>query len=323
MAYLGKPSFKGSPAKKLPPEFIVKPLPHTKHKDDSEEPSHKMECSAENAVGRTSLSSLKNGSQPSNYGPFLRNQPPAPVNGDNKMNPWCFHQVPEQQWLVPVMSPSEGLIYKPYPGPGIMGSICGGCGPFGQTPMTGNFMTSAYGIPASPHQGMGGLPCAPPVGHSYFPPYGMPVMNPAVSGSAVEQMNRFAGPGSHAPSGRLSGSGANFNIQHHSSCNLPSEKNGAISHVMKFQASTDTELQGSTASSPGERVQRIGGSSAAEGKNALPLLPTASNILEGASQPCDTDQRTRVIRVVPHNPRSATESAARIFQSIQKERKQI
>ncbi|XWS26381.1 hypothetical protein CRYUN_Cryun26dG0027300 [Craigia yunnanensis] len=322
-AYLGKPSFKGSPAKKLPPEFIVKPLPRTKHKDDSEKPSHKMECSAENAVGRTSLSSLKNGSQPSNYGHFLGNQPPSPVKGDNKMNPLCFHQVPGHQWLVPVMSPSEGLIYKPYPGPGFMESICGGCGPFGQTPMTSNFMTSAYGFPASPHQGIGVLPGAPPVGHSYFPPYGMPVMNPAVSGSAVKQMNQFTGTGSHAHSGQLSGGGANFNMQHQSSCNLPSEKEGAISHVMKFQASTDTELKGSTASSPGERVQRIGANSAAEGKNALPLFPTASTIPEGASQPCDTNQRIRVIRVVPHNPRSATESAARIFQSIQKEREQI
>ncbi|XP_021276001.1 protein EARLY FLOWERING 3 [Herrania umbratica] len=321
-AYLGKPSFEGSPAKKLPPEFIVKPLPHTKCKDDTDKPSHKMECSAENAVGRTSLSSVKNGSQPSNYAPFLGNSPPAPVNGDNKMNPWCFHQMPGHQWLVPVMSPSEGLIYKPYTGPGFMGSVCGGCGPFGQTPMTGNFMTSAYGVAAPPHQGIGVLPGAPPVGHSYFPPYGMPIMNPAVSGSAVEQMNQFAGPGSYAHNGQFSGGGANFNMQHQNSCNLPSEKNGAISHVKKFQASKDTELQGSTASSPGERVQRDGTRSAAEGKNALPLFPTAPTILEGASQPHDSEQTTRVIRVVPHNPRSATESAARIFQSIQEERKQ-
>ncbi|XVF89128.1 hypothetical protein PTKIN_Ptkin19aG0105600 [Pterospermum kingtungense] len=319
-AYLGKPPLKGSPAKKLPLEFIVKPLPHTKHKDDSEKPSHRMECSAENAVGRMSISSVKNGCQPSNYGPFLGNPPSAPVHGDNKMNPWCFPQVPGQQWLVPVMSPSEGLIYKPYNGSGFMGSVCGGCGPFGQ-PMTGNFMTSAYGIPASPHQGMGVLPGAPPVGHSYFPPYGMPVMNPAVSGSAVEQMNQYAGPGSHTHSGQVSGGGANFNMQHQSSCNRPSQKKGAISHVAKFQASTDTELQGSTASSPSERVQRIGASSAAKGQNALPLFPTAPTIPEGASQPCDTNQRTTVIRVVPHNPRSASESAARIFQSIQKERK--
>ncbi|KAE8682642.1 putative 3'-5' exonuclease [Hibiscus syriacus] len=312
--YLSKPSFEGSPAKKLPSEFIIKPLPHSKHKDDSEKPSHKMEYSAENAVGRTSLSSVKNCSQPSNCGPFLGNPPTALVNGDNKINPWCFAQ-PGHQWLVPVMSPSEGLIYKPYSGPGFMGSACGGCGPFGQAPMVASFMTSPFGVPA-PHQGIGVLPGAPPVGHTYFPPYGMPIMNP-VSGSAAEQMYQFSGPGSHAHSGQVSGGGANCNMQHQSSCNLPKNKDGAISHVTKFQTSKVTELQGSTASGPGENTQRDGTNSAAEGLNGLP-----SSIPERASQLRETNQTSRAIKVVPHNPRSATESAARIFLSIQKERKQ-
>ena len=69
-AYLGKPSLKSSPAKKLPWEFVVKPLPNmVKHKDDSERTSHQLECSAENAVGKTPLPSVKNGNPPSNYGP--------------------------------------------------------------------------------------------------------------------------------------------------------------------------------------------------------------------------------------------------------------
>ncbi|TYJ25075.1 hypothetical protein E1A91_A07G024200v1 [Gossypium mustelinum] len=318
-AYLSKPSYKDSPGKKLPPELIVKPVPQNKRKDEAEKLSHKMECSAENAVGRTSLSSVKNGSQPSNNGPFLGNKPPSPANGDKKMNPWCFNQMLGHQWLVPVMSPSEGLIYKPYPGPGFMGSACGGCGPFGQNPMTGNFITSAYGAQAPPHQGLGVLPGTPLVGHSYFPPRGMPVMNPAFSGSSMEQMNQFAGAGSHAQSGQLSGNGANFNIQQQSSSNLPSEKNVAIPPVVKFQASKDTEQQRCTASSPGERAEKDGTCNTAEGKNT-PLILIAPAYPQGASKPNETDQRTRVIRVVPHNPRSATESAARIFQSIQKER---
>ncbi|PPD86733.1 hypothetical protein GOBAR_DD16310 [Gossypium barbadense] len=320
-AYLSKPSFKDSPVKKLPQELIVKPVPQNKRKDDAEKISYKMECSAENAVGRTSLSSVKNGSQPSNNGPFLGNPPPSPANGDNKMNPWCFNQMLGHQWLVPVMSPSEGLIFKPYPGPGFMESACGGCGPFGQNSMTGNFMTSAYGVP-TPHQGLGALPGTPLVGHSYFPPYGMPVMNPAFSGSAMEQMTQFAGAGSHAQSVQLSGSGANFNMQQQSSSNLPNEKNGAIPPVTKYQASKDAEQQRCNASSPSERTEKDGTRSTSEGKNTASLLPTAPANLEGALKPRETDQRTRVIRVVPHNPRSATESAARIFQSIQKERKQ-
>ncbi|KAE8718870.1 UPF0587 [Hibiscus syriacus] len=240
-------------------------------------------------VGQTSLSSVKNGSQRSNYRPFIGNPLPSATNGENKMNPWCFNQMLGQQWLVPVMSPSEGLIYKPYPGPGLMGSVCGGYGPYGQTPMIGNFMASAYGGSTPPHQGHGILP-----------------------GSAMEQMNQFSAPGSHAPSGQLSGRG----VQHQSSCNMPTSKNNT-----EFQASKDTEQERCTERSPGERAEKNGADSTAKGRNAPPLLPTAQSIQDGASRPRETDQRTRVIRVVPRNPRSATESVARIFQSIQRERK--
>ncbi|GLT25534.1 hypothetical protein SLA2020_006560 [Shorea laevis] len=318
-AYLGKPSFKGSAAKKLTSEYAVKPVLQITCKDDSEKPTHKLECSAENTVCRTSLSSVKNGSQPSSYGPYLGNPPPAPIPTDNKTNPWCFHHSPGHQWLIPVMSPSEGLVYKPYSGPGFTGTVCGGCGPFGPSPMTGNFMTPAYGVPAPPyHQGMGFQHGAPPVGQVYLP-HGMPAMHP-MSGSAVEQMNQFAQPGSHGHAGRLSGGGANFNTQQQSSCNLPAQKNGGISHAIK---SKDTELQGSTASSPGDRVQQdCGITNTTEGRNGLSLLPMVPAAPEGTYLPHDTQQPTRVIRVVPHNPRSATESAARIFQSIQEERKQ-
>lgn len=316
-AFLGKSSLKGSLSKKLPSQYVVKPLPQiVNRKNDSEKTSHKMECSAENAVVKTSLSSVKNGSQPSNYGQYFENPQPAPVTTDNKMGPWCFHQSPGQQWLVPVMSPSEGLVYKPYPGPGFMGGVCG---PFNSTPVSGNFMSSVYGVPASYHQGMGVLPDTSPVGPTYFPPYGMPVVNPAMSGSAVEQMNEFPGPGSHNQNGQLSEAGANFNMQQQTSCNVPTQKN--VSQHMRFQASEGSELQGSTASSPRERaVERH---SNAERRDNLQLFPTAPPAQEGASQPHGTDLPTRVIRVVPHNPRSATESAARIFQSIQKERKQF
>ncbi|MBA0774132.1 hypothetical protein Gotri_009361 [Gossypium trilobum] len=60
-------------------------------------------------------------------------------------------------------------------------------------------------------------------------------------------MNQFA------HSGQLSGSEANSNLQHQSSCNLPNNKDGAVSHFMKFQASKYTELQRCTSSGPGEK----------------------------------------------------------------------
>ncbi|KAL5853470.1 hypothetical protein ACOSQ3_008588 [Xanthoceras sorbifolium] len=324
-ALLGRASLKASPTKKLPSEYIVKTVPHiVKRKDDSEKPKHNMECSAENAVGKMSLSSVKNGSQPSTYGSYHAYPPAAPVASDSPMAPWYFHQSPGHQWLVPIMSPSEGLIYKPYPGPEFMGTVCGGgCGPFGPTPLTGNFMHPAYGVPAPhTHHGIGVMPGAHPVGHNYFPPYGMPVMNQSVSGSAAEQKNQSAGFGSLGQNGHSSGRGANFNMQREGSCNVPTQKIGTVPQAMQFQASKDMDVQGSTASSPGERLQRNMTGATAEGQDAQPHFSMASEPPEGAPQPQDAEQPTKVIRVVPRNPRSATESVARIFQFIQEERKQ-
>ncbi|XP_052170222.1 protein EARLY FLOWERING 3 [Diospyros lotus] len=319
-AYLGKP-LNGSSVNKLPLEYIAKPSPQVaKLKDDSENPNHKTEYSAENAVGKTSVSPGQNVSLPSNYRPpFSGNPPLAPVLADPRSNP-CFHPMTGHQWLVPVLSPSEGLIYKPYPGHGFMNEGCGGCGPPGPNPMMGNFINPAYGVPLSHqhYQGIGFPPASAPASHGYFPPYGMP---PVISGSAVEQQNNFVGLGLKGQPGQLSGGGANFNARHQSSCNMPTRENGA----------SPNELQCSTASSPGERVRAVRAHS--KGPNALPLFPTspaAVHIPDGtAPQLHETDQpmtttptTTRVIRVVPHNARSATESAARIFQSIQEERKQ-
>ncbi|XP_059644399.1 protein EARLY FLOWERING 3 [Cornus florida] len=319
-AYLGN-TLKSFPSKKLPLDYIVKPLPHVV-KDDSKKQNHKMECSAENAIERASLSSVQNGTQPSVYKPLPGNPPPKPATTDPKMGPWSFHQPSGNQWLIPVMSPSEGLIYKPYPGPAFMGPVCGGCGPPGSAPVTGDFFNQAYGVPASHHQyqGMG----FSSVGHGYFPPYGMPVKNPTISDSAVEQMNHFTRPLSLGHCGQSSGGGANYNMQHESSCNVPSPRNGAFSNVMKLHASKEWDLRGSTASSPIERPEGIGAAGQTTvGRNVLPLFPTSPDVHlpEEASQRHDTDQSTRVIRVVPHNARSATDSVARIFQRIQEEKR--
>ncbi|XP_050234462.1 protein EARLY FLOWERING 3 [Mercurialis annua] len=315
--YLGKPSVKDCPAKKLPAEYVVAPpMNVSKFKDDSEKPNHKLECSAENAVGKTSFS--KSGSQPLN---FIGNSTPVPMAADPKMAPLCFHHSLGHQWLVPVMSPSEGLVYKPFTAPEFTG---GGSGPYGMTPLTGNFINPNYGIPAShlPHQGTVPIPGVPSPGHGYLPPYGMQFMNPVMSGSAVEQMN-YAGSDPH---GQLSGRGANFNMQHQNSCNVPLQKRGSTPQVTMFQASKESELHRSTASSPSERAPRnperrdvLRAPRVPERRDALTLFPMDP---AGSAQPQKSDQPRRVIKVVPHNRRSATESAARIFQSIQEERKQ-
>lgn len=320
-AFLGKSPPKGSTAKKLPLEYVVKPREENlKGKDDSEKLNRKLECSAENAVGKTSASSVKNGSYLSNYTSFSGNLHHTNITANSKMGPWHFQQPPGHQWLIPVMTPSEGLVYKPYPGPGFTGVACQGFGPFGPTPFGGNFMNPAYyGVPAS-NQGIGVLPETPPACYPYFAPYGMPVMDPAMSGSVVEQTNHFVAPGSN---GHLSVEGANFNTHNYQgSGNFPIQRNESMSNVMKTQAPKESELQRSTASSPNELAQGISTGQNSEGRDAPPLLPKVPVVREVASKPLETRQQTRVIKVVPRNPRSATESAVRIFQSLQKERRQ-
>ncbi|CAK7353080.1 unnamed protein product [Dovyalis caffra] len=287
--HLAKTHMKGSPSENLPSECVVTPPIHVaKRKDNSENTNHKMECSAENAVGKTSFSSVKNG-QPPNYGPYA-GPTAVPTAADAKMGPWCFHPSPGNQWLVPVMSPSEGLVYKPYTAPGLMG----GCGPFGPIPMAGNFMSLAYGVQTSHyHQGIGVLPGAPPVGSV-----------------------------SHGQTAQFPGGILNSNMQHQSLCNEPIQKSKVVSRGMKLQASKDSELQGSTGSSPSGRVQGIGTLNAADGRAAPPPFPVTPPATEEVPQLQETGQPSRVIKVVPHNARCATESAARIFQSIQEGRKQ-
>ncbi|XP_027330064.1 protein HEADING DATE 3B-like isoform X2 [Abrus precatorius] len=305
-AFIGNFPRKGSTPKSLALEVVVEPQQQNhKRQNDSEKPNHKTECSAENAVGKkTSFSSRKNGSHLTNHTPFPGNPQQANETTDNRTSPWCFNQSPGHQWLIPVMSASEGLVYKPYPGPGFTGTMQGG--PFGQVPFGATFMNPAYGIPAS-HQ----VPqFVPPGSHACFPPYGMPVMNQAASGSAVEQVNRFAAQGSHGQNAHASVEGANFNTHHNqSSSNLRIQRN----ETQKFQVSKGRELQGSPASSPSEMAQGI-----RERKLSEASVDAHSLFL----QSLETRHQTQVIKVVPHNRNSATESAARIFRSIQEERKQ-
>ncbi|XP_057477185.1 protein EARLY FLOWERING 3-like [Actinidia eriantha] len=308
-AYLGKP-LKVSAAKKLPLEHIDKPSLHiVKHKDNTNNPNHNIESSDENAVGKTYLFSAQNVSLPSNTS--------TPVVTDTNTSPWCFPQPPGHQWLIPVLSPSEGLIYKPYHGHGFFGPFCGGYGLPGSSPMMGSFVNPAYGVPQSHHhnQGIGFPLTSSPFGHGYFPPYGMPVISTVNSGSTVEQANHFSGLGSHDQPGQSLGGGTNFIPEHQTSCN------GTMSNFV----TNDSEMRGSTGSSPSEEAQGFGVGHGTGGRNAQSFFPTSPAIplVESKRVPPveDTDQPRRAIKVVPRNAMSATESAARIFRSIQEERK--
>ncbi|XP_021739080.1 protein EARLY FLOWERING 3-like [Chenopodium quinoa] len=313
--FVGKSSLKDSAVKKYSSEFAVKALARkSSSKDDSHKATDKMEGTAENAVTKSPSVPTQNAIQPAAYQPSSVNTGSSfpPANMDPKMNPWSFHQPGPHQWLVPVMSPSEGLVYKPYPAPGFTGPVCG---PEGLTPV----MNPAYGMPTPPYlQGMGMPPGMHFGGQGYFPPYGMPMMSPSVSGSTVEQLNQFSGPNLYSQTGQPVGTSANFgSMQHQGSFNMPSQKNGTIAPSARPRPPKERELQGSTASSPSERTQETGTVPLMEGRDALPLFPAApaTQISEGSP----SEKQTRVIRVVPQ--KSTRESAARIFQSIQDERR--
>ncbi|CAH9066540.1 unnamed protein product [Cuscuta epithymum] len=178
---------------------------------------------------------------------------------------WYFQPPYGNQWLVPVRSPSEGLVYKPYSGPcpppgGILAPLYGGCRP--------------YGI---------GLFSSPP----YFQPYALPVISPSV---------RDTNLGRPCEKKVVCNNGAQSRIL----------SNGAPS----LQTDRGSDLQGSTASSPSERVL----------PDALSLFPTKPTGEEDSDQPILN--QVRVIKVVPHNPNTTSESAARILKSMQEERKQ-
>ncbi|CAN4105156.1 unnamed protein product [Withania somnifera] len=312
-------SVKDSSTERLPLEYIVRDSHNvSKQKKDSEKLDVSMECSAENTVEKASFSSVQNCSQPFSYSLFSRH----PITNDSTMGPWSFNQPLGHQWLVPVMTPSEGLVYKPYPGPGVTSSVCGGYGPPpGLTPIMGNHSAQSDGIPASHYQYQGvTIPFAPLAGRTYFPPYGMPVVNPAISSSAVDQSNQFA---AQVLQGQLSGGGTNFYVQRQDSSDVPNNKNITVSDV-KSHCSRDAEMQASTTSSPSGAANTRILDNATEERSVLPLFPTSPPVtenLDNGPQPHVSSNPARVIKVIPRNARSATESAARIFQSIQEERK--
>ena len=155
----------------------------------------------------------------------------------------------------------------------------------------------------------------------YFPPFSVPVMNPVVSSSAVEQVSRVAA------------ARPNTHVEHHSrsSCNM---RNEAVSAggVWRFHSSRGSELQGSSAaSSPFDRQQGQGEARGPAAAAPAAPLPTSSAgngnaaqqpQVSSGSQENPVAAAARVIRVVPHTARTASESAARIFRSIQMERQQ-
>ncbi|XP_013636806.1 PREDICTED: protein EARLY FLOWERING 3 isoform X2 [Brassica oleracea var. oleracea] len=302
ISYLGNVPVK----KLLPSEFILKPPPLpqvTKHRSSDSEKTdqNKMESSAENVVGKSSNQGQQH--QPSNYMPFASNPPAA--NG-------CYyppqHPPPSggnQQWLIPVMSPSEGLIYKPHPGPGHTGSpVCGG--------YYGHFMPALM-IMGSFMDG-GPPPFHPGVGNGYFPPYGM--MNPYGSGHQQqqqpnEQMNQFVHP---------------VNTQQQSSVNEAISQQQPTQSYPRArksrQRSTGISPSGISGTNSFRPLSVVDDDDDDNNEPEQMMTTTTTTTRTTVTQTTrDGGGVTRVIKVVPHNAKLASENAARIFRSIQEERK--
>ncbi|XP_018490520.1 protein HEADING DATE 3B [Raphanus sativus] len=169
---------------------------------------------------------------------------------------------PGNQWLVPVMSPSEGLVYKPYTGP-----------------------------------------CPPPSSAFMVPFCGQDSLNATFRFPVSTQLsnNYSLSPNARTnPFGQLQGWS---NTSSHMTQAIPFS-------LKKSQESNDSDVHGSTASSPPEKHKL----------DVLPLFPTEPNHhtdeYQHKQQPMG-----RAIKAIPHNSTSASESAARIFRFIQEERR--
>ncbi|XP_023515059.1 ELF3-like protein 2 [Cucurbita pepo subsp. pepo] len=246
----------------------------------------------------------------------VKDTPQTPIAAVPKSAPWCIsHPTPGNQWLVPVMSPSETLVYKPYTGPcpptaGFVTPMYGNHGLTSLNTGSGDFYTPAYAVPASNHQGFGYFPGMIPLNQMYFPHYGVPVTNQSMSGSTPDQMSLFGKVKSKEQEKQISTGDINYLAHQENSCDMPSQ----TSHSMPFRARKVHGSMGSTGSSSSERGNG----------DVLPLFPTEPPGVEESSPNADmSEQKSRAIKVVPHHPKSATESAARIFQLIQEERNQL
>lgn len=239
---------------------------------------------------------------------------------DASIGPWCFHTSPGNQWLVPVRSPSEGLIYKPYTGPfppiaSCITPVYGGCDNMSLTRNDGDSVSATYGIPTSNQQGIGVYSGPAALGRLCFQTNALPMINTSNLSLAVKQTNPLATGSSSGQDNPCLSTDINYTIPYRIPCDVTSQKSGIMTESSRTMAVLKgRDFQGNTDNIPEERTQG----------DALSLFPTKPTVQMSPHpiQNHNTEQQIQVIKVVPHNPKSAYESVARIFQSIQEERKQ-
>ncbi|XP_061356606.1 protein HEADING DATE 3B-like [Gastrolobium bilobum] len=312
---LNKSPLKTSAAsKQLQSDFVSKRPSSVVKVDSKSEKATTTEHDKNNAVGKIPLPCVNNISkgqvnQPSNYGHHLGNLALASADINSKQSSSCVYPPPGNQWLVPVMSPSEGLVYKPIighcpPNSGFMAPLYGACGTMSFNPGSKDVSDASALAPGSQQRiGIFSGSSLP----QFLPPCGPPFMHPSISASAIEEMGQSNGPENHQSCREV-----NSAILYQSLSNMSSNMSQVMSrNISTYQSMKDKESQRSTASSPSKRVKG----------DVLPLFPVSPTFWSSADRNTHVENQPRVIKALPHNPKSATESAARIFRSIQEERK--
>ncbi|KAK7255520.1 hypothetical protein RIF29_28933 [Crotalaria pallida] len=310
---LNKQPQKSSAIKKLQSNYISeRPSSIVKLVTKSEKPPI-VEHAKDIAFGKIPLPCVNNISkghvnQLPNFGHHLGTLALGPSDINMKPPPSCAFPPPGNQWLVPVMSPSEGLVYKPIIGPcppnaGFMPPVYGGAFSAMSFNSGSKDVPDAAALSSSSHQRTGIL------SGSSLPHFLPPFMHPSMlSVSAVEHMGQSNGNENHHSTGE-----ANSAILYQSSSNMSSQTSHAMSRNFPTYHSLKEKEHTSTATSPPKRVKG----------ETLPLFPMAPTFWSSTADRNNTriEDQPRVIKAMPHNPTSATESAARIFRSIQEERK--
>ncbi|KAK7389601.1 hypothetical protein VNO78_24772 [Psophocarpus tetragonolobus] len=245
-----------------------------------------------------------------NYGHQLGNLALASVDSNFKQFTNYVYPPPGNQWLIPVMSPSEGLVYKPIIGPcppnaGFMTPIYGTCGAVSFNPISKDTASNVALAPSSHHKfdilSGSSLPQFLPPSFMHHPS--------SISASAIEQMGQSNGPENHHSCGEV-----NSTILYQSSSNMSSPTSQVMSrNISTYHLLKDKELHKSTASSPSKKVNG----------EVLPLFPLVPTFWKLEDINTQVEQHSQVIKAMPHNPKSASESVARIFRSIQEERKHL
>ncbi|KMZ63714.1 hypothetical protein ZOSMA_3G01990 [Zostera marina] len=219
--------------------------------------------------------------------------------GNLSMMPMMTSGPTGNQWLIPVMSPTEGLIYKPYMSP---------C------------------LPPSTNTAAGFIPPPPPVGYVPHPlPIAGDFMNPAyrINPTAVCPPGFFTTPYGLVPimnnTNEVINRPTTSNINTSNSCSSIKGKKNKRSKNSNNEAHNLSSTSSTSEKTPPPESEERSGNGLLSFKSMASTVEEDTEHTRSSTHHSDR-QQAQVIKVVPHNKRSATESAARIFQSIQEER---